>query len=146
MQNYPSPFNPTTSIKYYLPKKDKVTLEILDITGRIVAILINNYENSGEHTITFDGSGLASGVYLYRIFTSNGFSQTKKLMLIRQVGPHREDSGNRYRIYDQYYNFSYAELILPANKALFPAHTLKTSINNFTANTPDKMLAQSIKQ
>ena len=82
-QNYPNPFNPTTSINYFIPEKSKVTLDILDITGRSVATLINNVENMGEHTITFDGSGLSSGIYFYRIVTSTGFMQSKKMVLIK---------------------------------------------------------------
>jgi lysophospholipase L1-like esterase len=82
-QNYPNPFNPTTSINYFIPEKSKVSLEILDITGRSVATLINNVENMGEHTITFDGSGLSSGIYFYRILTSTGFMQSKKMVLIK---------------------------------------------------------------
>jgi hypothetical protein len=82
-ENYPNPFNPTTSIKYYLPQKDKVTLEVLDITGRIVKMIVNNIESVGEHTITFDGSGLSSGIYFYRLRTSAGFMQSKKMLLIK---------------------------------------------------------------
>jgi hypothetical protein len=83
VQNYPNLFSPTTTIKYYLPQKAKVTLEVLDITGRTVETLINNVESKGEHTITYDGSGLSSGTYLYRLTTSAGFSETKKMLLVK---------------------------------------------------------------
>jgi lysophospholipase L1-like esterase len=82
-QNYPNPFNPSTSIKYYLFQKSKVTLEILDITGRTVEILINKVQSKGEHIITFDGSGLASGIYFYQLRTSTGIMQSKKMLLMK---------------------------------------------------------------
>jgi hypothetical protein len=82
-ENYPNPFNPTTSIKYYLPHKGKVTFEVLDITGRIVEMVVVNVESIGEHTITFDGSGLSSGIYFYRLRTSTGFMQSKKMLLVK---------------------------------------------------------------
>lgn len=82
-QNYPNPFNPTTSIKYFLPQKSKVTLEVFDVTGSPVEVLINHIESPGEHTVTFDGSGLSSGIYFYRLKTSIGFMQSKKMVLIR---------------------------------------------------------------
>jgi lysophospholipase L1-like esterase len=82
-QNYPNPFNPTTSIKYYLPRKSKVILEVLDITGSIIETIINNIESIGEHTVVFNGSGLSSGIYFYRIRASTGFMQSKKMVLIK---------------------------------------------------------------
>jgi hypothetical protein len=83
VQNYPNPFNPATSITYYLPQKSKVILEVLDITGRTVEILINNVETIGEHTIIFDGSGKSSGIYFYRLRTSTGLMQSKKMLLLK---------------------------------------------------------------
>lgn len=83
VQNHPNPFSSTTLIKYYLPQKAKVTLEILDVSGRTIETLIDNIENIGEHTITYDGSGLSSGTYLYRLTTSTGFTQSKKMLLVK---------------------------------------------------------------
>jgi len=83
VQNHPNPFSSTTSIKYYLPQKATVTLEILDVSGRTIETLINNVESIGEHTITYDGSGLSSGTYLYRLRTSTGFKQSKKMLLVK---------------------------------------------------------------
>jgi hypothetical protein len=82
-QNSPNPFNPTTSIRYYLPQKAKVILEILDVTGRTIEKLVDNIESSGKHTVTFDGSGLTSGTYLYRLTTSTGFTESKKMLLVK---------------------------------------------------------------
>ena len=66
-QNYPNPFNPTTVISYELPESGNVTLEVFDMTGRLVATLANGTVQAGSHQINFDASGLSSGVYLYRL-------------------------------------------------------------------------------
>ncbi len=82
MQNYPNPFNPTTAISYELSANSQVSLKVYDILGREVATLVNGKENAGSHSVTFDGSRLASGVYFYRL-EAGAFSDTKKLMLVR---------------------------------------------------------------
>lgn len=82
-QNFPNPFNPKTSIKYYLPEKCKVTLDVLDMTGFTVRTLINSIENTGEHTIAFDASNLSSGIYLCRLSTLSGYIQSKKMLLLK---------------------------------------------------------------
>ena len=82
-QNYPNPFNPSTVISYQLPKADDVTIKVYDITGRLLATLLNSSQNAGKHSVTFDASRLASGMYLYRINTQNGYSETKKMILIK---------------------------------------------------------------
>jgi len=82
-QNYPNPFNSTTLIKYSLSQKSKVTLEVLDITGRVIKTLINNVESKGEHSITFDGSGLSSGTYVYQLKTSTGIIQSREMLLVK---------------------------------------------------------------
>lgn len=81
-QNYPNPFNPTTKIKFSLPKSGFVKLEVFDIVGREVSTLLNEIKNAGEHTITFNGSLLFSGVYFYQ-FESNGFTEVKRMMLVK---------------------------------------------------------------
>ncbi len=96
-QNYPNPFNPETIIKFALPVKSTVSLNIYNILGELVANLINNQVyDEGYHEILFNGSSLASGVYFYRIETrqQNGefsadklpagnFTSTKKMLLIK---------------------------------------------------------------
>jgi hypothetical protein len=81
-QNYPNPFNPSTSIGFYLNHRSKVQLAVFNVLGERVAILVNNTLNVGEHIVQFDAPYLPSGVYFYRL-SSVGFSQTKKMILMR---------------------------------------------------------------
>jgi photosystem II stability/assembly factor-like uncharacterized protein len=81
-QNFPNPFNPSTTIKFELPKASVVQLSVLDILGREVSVLVNERRNAGVHEVTFDATGLASGVYFYRLATGN-FVDTKKFVLLR---------------------------------------------------------------
>jgi photosystem II stability/assembly factor-like uncharacterized protein len=82
MQNYPNPFNPSTTIRYSLPHRTRVTLGVFNILGQQVALLQNGDQDAGFHEVRFDGSGLASGVYFYRI-QAGDFVQTKKLALVK---------------------------------------------------------------
>ncbi|MTI87837.1 MAG: T9SS type A sorting domain-containing protein [Balneolaceae bacterium] len=81
-QNYPNPFNPTTNIKFSLARAGKVSLTIFTATGQKVAELINDYRPAGVHSVHFDASVLASGVYIYRVGTEHG-SQAKKMILLK---------------------------------------------------------------
>lgn len=81
-QNYPNPFNPTTNINFSLPKSGLVTLKIYDISGKEVAVLLNEVKNAGSYLVGFNAAGLPSGAYFYRL-TSGNFSETKKMMLIK---------------------------------------------------------------
>lgn len=81
-QNYPNPFNPVTKIDYTMPVAGNVSLKIYDILGNEISVLENGYRNAGRHSVTFDGSKLASGIYIYRILSGN-FSSTKKLVLLK---------------------------------------------------------------
>ena len=82
MQNYPNPFNPTTTIRYGLPRRSSVTLTVFNTLGQKVATLVNETEDAGYYDVRFDGSGLASGVYFYRI-QAGDFVQAKKVLIIR---------------------------------------------------------------
>jgi hypothetical protein len=81
-QNYPNPFNPTTVISYQLSAVSDVKLVVYDIVGREVATLVSERKPAGEYTVRFNGAGLASGTYIYRL-TAGNFVQTKKLLLLR---------------------------------------------------------------
>jgi hypothetical protein len=69
-QNYPNPFNPRTAISYQLSADSHVKLEVFDTAGRLVSTLVNGWRESGSHQVTWDASGLASGIYLYRMEVS----------------------------------------------------------------------------
>ena len=81
-QNYPNPFNPSTTIRYGLPNHSQVTLTVFNTLGQIVRELVNGDVEAGYHEVRFDGTGLPSGVYFYRMQAGN-FTQTKRLMLLR---------------------------------------------------------------
>ncbi len=80
-QNYPNPFNPSTAISYQLSANSLVTLTVHDILGRHVATLVDSYEQAGAHTVTFNASGLASGVYFYRLYAGSESAQRTMLYL-----------------------------------------------------------------
>jgi hypothetical protein len=81
-QNYPNPFNPTTTIRYALSSRSHVTLDLFNTLGQIVTELVNGDLEAGQHEVRVDASGLASGVYFYRLRAGN-FIQTKSLSLLR---------------------------------------------------------------
>ena len=79
-QNYPNPFNPCTTIKFGLPEDNRVRLDVYNILGERVAVLINDELHAGYHEVKFDASSMASGLYIYRI--SAGKHQAVKKMLL----------------------------------------------------------------
>jgi photosystem II stability/assembly factor-like uncharacterized protein len=79
-QNYPNPFNPSTVISFQLPKNANVTLKIYDIIGKEVACLVNGHLLAGSHSVNFNASGLASGVYFYKINISDGVENNSRIM------------------------------------------------------------------
>jgi hypothetical protein len=82
-QNYPNPFNPTTQINFALKTAGKVVLKVYDMLGKEVTTLVDENMAPGKHTVSFDASNLASGVYIYRIVAGNEFTAIKKMVLIR---------------------------------------------------------------
>jgi endo-1,4-beta-xylanase len=80
--NYPNPFNPTTTINYQLPVPSYLTIKVFDLLGREVVTLVEGVRSAGSHSVTFDGSGLAGGVYLYQLKTSD-FTETKKCLFLK---------------------------------------------------------------
>jgi photosystem II stability/assembly factor-like uncharacterized protein len=81
-QNFPNPFNPTTAIKFSVPKSSHVSLKVYDVRGKEVAQLVNNSLEAGEHQIQFDARRLSSGTYFYRL-ESGSFSETRKMLFIK---------------------------------------------------------------
>ncbi len=81
-QNYPNPFNPGTVISYVLPKAENVTLSVFNALGQKVKTLVSGKKGAGKHSVTFDATGLVSGVYIYRL-TAGKYSQTKKMILLQ---------------------------------------------------------------
>ena len=81
-QDYPNPFNPSTTIRYGLPARSHVTLTVFNTLGQQVATLVEGEMEAGYHGASFDASGLASGVYLYRLWAGE-FVQTRKLVLLQ---------------------------------------------------------------
>ena len=81
-QNYPNPFNPSTTIEFTLPKSEFVELKVFNILGKEVSTLVSNKLNQGNHTYTFDGKNLASGVYYYQLIAGD-FREVKKMILLR---------------------------------------------------------------
>ncbi|MFA7360061.1 MAG: T9SS type A sorting domain-containing protein [Candidatus Kapaibacterium sp.] len=81
-QNYPNPFNPRTAIRFSLPVVIFSSLKIFDITGNEVQTLVNERLQAGTYVTTFDGSGLNSGVYFYRLQTES-YTETKRMILMK---------------------------------------------------------------
>ena len=81
-QNYPNPFNPSTTIAYDLPEGSHVTLTLYTITGQKVGTLASGHQEAGHYQVTWDGSGFATGIYLYRL-QAGSFIQTRKVLLLR---------------------------------------------------------------
>lgn len=83
-QNYPNPFNPSTVISYQLSSNTTVKLQVFDMLGREIAVLVNNEkEAAGAHQITFDAENLSSGIYIYRLSTGAGEHLTRKMLLMK---------------------------------------------------------------
>ncbi|MCX6641152.1 MAG: T9SS type A sorting domain-containing protein [bacterium] len=78
---FPNPFNPTTTIRFTLPQAAHVVLEVFDIHSRVAGVQHVEPLQSGAHEIQFDGSGLPSGVYLYRLTTGENTASGKMVLL-----------------------------------------------------------------
>lgn len=80
--NYPNPFNPSTTITYQLANESNVVLKVFDVLGREVAELVNEKQNAGNHKIAFNAENLSSGIYIYRMKAGN-FTANQKMLLIK---------------------------------------------------------------
>ncbi|HQM36936.1 MAG TPA: T9SS type A sorting domain-containing protein [Candidatus Marinimicrobia bacterium] len=81
-QNFPNPFNPTTTIRYQVPVTSYLTITVYDLLGREVVTIFDGVQQAGNYTAILDGSNLTSGIYFYRM-EANGFTETKKLVLLK---------------------------------------------------------------
>jgi len=81
-QNYPNPFNPSTTITYSIKSDGFVNLKVFDMLGTEVANLVNEFQDAGNYSVTFNAANLPSGIYVYKIEASS-FTDTKKLILLR---------------------------------------------------------------
>lgn len=81
-QNYPNPFNPSTMIEYSIANAEKVELRVYDLLGREVQTLVNNVQNPGSYSVTFNAVNLSSGVYFYKLVAGN-FTDIKRMILVK---------------------------------------------------------------
>jgi hypothetical protein len=81
-QNYPNPFNPTCVVSYGLPHASAVSLTLYNMLGQRVAVLDEGMKQAGWHHVTVTGTGLSSGVYLYRL-EAGTFSMTRKMVVLK---------------------------------------------------------------
>jgi len=79
-RNYPNPFNPVTTIRYYLDKPADVSLKIFNSVGEEIGTLVDGFQAAGEHQIQWTPEGLPSGIYFSRL-QSVDFSETKKILI-----------------------------------------------------------------
>jgi len=81
-QNYPNPFNSTTSIQYALPRSGEVLLDVFNVFGERVAVLVNGHRMSGSHMVVWNGNNVASGTYFLRLLF-DGYTKTSKMILLK---------------------------------------------------------------
>ncbi|HVO74028.1 MAG TPA: T9SS type A sorting domain-containing protein [Ignavibacteriaceae bacterium] len=81
-QNFPNPFNPSTTINYTLAEHGLVTIKVYNLIGKEMTTLVNEEKPAGNYSVKFDGSSLSSGVYFY-IMKAGDFTQTRKFILMK---------------------------------------------------------------
>ncbi|HEX05574.1 MAG TPA: T9SS type A sorting domain-containing protein, partial [Bacteroidetes bacterium] len=80
---YPNPFNPSTSIKLFLPVAAEVTVQVFNVMGQEVKTLVNGQLEAGSHTLTVEAEGLSSGIYFVRATSAGKLNEMRKITLIR---------------------------------------------------------------
>jgi hypothetical protein len=81
-QNFPNPFNPSTTVQYTVPTKGMVTLMVYDALGKVVATLVSEVHSPGTYAVEWNASGVPSGVYFYQIQTDQ-YTDTKRMVLVK---------------------------------------------------------------
>jgi plastocyanin len=81
-QNYPNPFNPTTEIRFSLPERMQITLDVYAIHGQKIATIVDGVRDAGHYSVTFDATGMPSGIYVYRL-QSDAEVKTRRMVYIR---------------------------------------------------------------
>jgi hypothetical protein len=81
-QNYPNPFNPSTTIQFTIVNRQLTIVKVYDVMGREVATLVNEVKEPGTYTVQFSGSGLASGVYFYRL-SAGQYVECRKMVVMK---------------------------------------------------------------
>jgi len=81
-QNYPNPFNPTTKISYKINVEGMVVLQVYNLVGQVIKVLVSEVQAPGRYEVEFDGSEMTSGVYLYKL-QINGFTSVKRMTLLK---------------------------------------------------------------
>ena len=80
--NYPNPFNPTTTIRFLIPQRSQVTIKVFDILGNEVAALLDETKESGSYSLEFNGKSLVCGIYIYRLAAGN-VTESRKMLLLK---------------------------------------------------------------
>jgi flagellar hook assembly protein FlgD len=86
LSNYPNPFTNTTTIRYQLPFNGTVSVQVIDLSGKVVATLVSGQKQAGMHTIDFNGKNVSKGVYYYRMTVTSGnkmLTQTNKMTVLQ---------------------------------------------------------------
>ena len=84
-QNYPNPFNPVTTIKYGLPEDSRVTLEVFNVLGQVIAKLADEVQSAGFKSVVWNGADAASGIYFYKLGAQSVSELNRSFRLVRKV-------------------------------------------------------------
>ena len=82
LQNYPNPFNPTTEFSYMLPEDGHVVLKVFNVLGQEISTIVDEFQTTGNKSISFDARNLPSGLYFYKM-QAGKFTAIKKMMLVK---------------------------------------------------------------